>query len=130
MTGQQANEKKAITLDLTLKKAGQPRIYTDEERKERQKEYYKKHYHASRAKCDLSTKMSKLCAKGVVEWPGLDLTPKPRGRPRVYTDEEIHQRKRDSYKKHYYVTHKEACIERARKLTIHKKFISQQPQAM
>jgi len=74
--------------------------------------------------------MSKLRTKGVVEWPGLDLTPKPRGRPRVYTDEEICQRKRDSYKKHYYVTHKVACIERARKSMIHKKLIAQQPQAV
>jgi len=130
MADQQANEKKAITLDLTLKKAGQPWIYTDEERKERQKEYYKKHYHANRAKCDLSTKMSKLRAKGVAKWPGLDLTPKPRGRPRVYTDEEIRQHMRDSYKKHYYVTHKAACIERARKSNICKKLIAQQPQAM
>jgi len=74
--------------------------------------------------------MSKLRAKGIVEWPGLDLTPKPRGRPRVYTDEEIRQRKRDSYKKHYYVTHKAACIERARKSNICKKLIAQQPQAV
>jgi len=74
--------------------------------------------------------MSKLHAKGVVKWPGLDLTPRPRGRPRVYTDEEICQHKRDSYKKHYYVTHKEACIERARKLTMCKKLIAQQPQAV
>jgi len=130
MTNQQANKKqKVITTDLTPKKAGQPRIYTDEERKERQKEYYKKHYLANRAKCDLSTKKSKLCAKGVVEWPGLDLTPRPRGWQRVYT-EEIHQCKRDSYKKHYYVTHKAACSERARKLTMCKKLIAQQPQAV
>jgi len=129
-TSQQANKKqKVIIPDLTPKKAG-PRIYMDEERKERQKEYYKKHYHANRAKCDLSTKKSKLCTKGVVKWPGLDLTPRPRGRPRVYTEEEICQHKRDSYKKHYYVTHKEACIERARKLTMHKKLIAQQPQAV
>jgi len=74
--------------------------------------------------------MSKLRAKGVVEWPGLDLTPRPRGRPRVYADEEICQLKRDIYKKHYYVTHKAACIERARKLAMHKKLITQQPQAM
>jgi len=80
MTDQQANKKqKVITLDLTPKKAGRPRIYTNEERKERQKEYYKKHYHEHRAKCDLSIKKSKLCAKGVVEWPGLDLTSRSRG---------------------------------------------------
>jgi len=42
-----------------------------------------KHYHAHRAKCDISTKKSKLRAKGVVEWPGIDLTPRPRGWPRV-----------------------------------------------
>jgi len=122
MTNQQANEKqKAITPDLTPKKAGQPRISTDEERKERQKEYYKKHYHAHRAKCDLSTKKFKLRAKGVVKWPGLDLNPRPRVQPRVYTEEEICQCKRDSYKKHYYVTHKS---------TMRKKLIAQQPQAV
>jgi len=80
MTDQKADKKQTLlTPDLTPKRSGQPRrIYTDEERKERQKEYYKKHYHANRAKCDLSTKKSKLRAKGVVEWPGLDLTPRPR----------------------------------------------------
>jgi len=49
---------------------------------------------------------------------------------RVYSEEEICQCKRDSYKKHYYVTHKEACIERARESTMHKKLIAQQPQAV
>jgi len=79
MTNQQADKKQTVlTPDLTPKKPDCPWIYTNEERKERQKEYYKKHYHANRAKCNLSTKKSKLRAKGVVEWPGLDLTLRPR----------------------------------------------------
>jgi len=79
-----------------------------------------------------SAKMSitRNAIMGLVEWPGLDLTPRPRVWPRVYTEEEICQLKRYSYKKHYYVTHKVACIERARKSTVHKKLIVQQPQAV
>jgi len=42
--------------------------------------------------------MSKLCTKGVVEWQGIDLTPKPKGNKRIYTEEEIKQHKRDYYK--------------------------------
>jgi len=45
---------------------------------------------------------------------GIDLTVKPRGRPRIYTEEEIHQHKRDYYNNCYYIMHKEACLERMR----------------
>jgi len=65
--------------------------------------------------------MSKLCAKGVVEWQGIDLTPKQRGNKKIYTEEEIKQRKRDYYKNKYYATHKEACLERMRKAHFCKK---------
>jgi len=34
----------------------------------------------------LSSKKLKLCTKGVVEWPNIDLTPTSRGRPRAYTE--------------------------------------------
>jgi len=128
---QQADKGQTVlTLDLTPKRSRWLRIYTNEERKERKKEHYRKHYHAQRAKCDLSTKKSKLCAKGVVEWPGIDLTPRPRGQLRVYTEEEACQCRQDHYKNHYYVMNKEACIERARKLHMHKKVMAQQLQAV
>jgi len=65
MTNQQVDKGKTeLTPDLTPKKSGQLRIYTNEERKEGKKEQFRKHYHAHRAKCDLSTKKSKLFAKG------------------------------------------------------------------
>jgi len=65
--------------------------------------------------------MSKLCAKGRVEWQGIDLTPKQRGNKKIYTEEEIKQHKRDYYKNKYYATHREACIERMKKARLLKK---------
>jgi len=65
--------------------------------------------------------MSKLCAKGVVEWQGIDLTPKQRGNKKIYTEEETKQHKRDYYKNKYYTMHREACIERMRKAHLCKK---------
>jgi len=59
--------------------------------------------------------MYKLCTKGVVKWQGIVLTPKQRGNKKIYTDEEIKQCKRDYYKNKYNVTHREVCLERARK---------------
>jgi len=117
-----------MSAELAYGKLGQPRIYTDKERRERKKEYYKKHYHANRAKCDLSSKKSKLCAKGIVEWHGLDLTPRPRGRPKIYTEEELKQCRRDQYKNHYCIKDKEASIERTKKSCMRKKLMAQLPQ--
>jgi len=65
--------------------------------------------------------MSKLCAKGVVEWQGIDLTPKQRGNKKIYTEEEIKLHKRDYSKNKYYAMHREACIERMKKARLHKK---------
>jgi len=79
------------------------RIYTKEEIKEHRRENCRRYYNAHNAKCHLSTKKSKLHAKGVVKWPDIDLTPKPRGRPLVYTKEEAQQHKRDYYKRYFYI---------------------------
>jgi len=117
-----------MSAELAYGKLGQPKIYTDQERKERKKEYYKKHYHAHKDKCNLSTKKSKLRAKGIVEWHGLDLTPRPRGRPKIYTEEELKQRRRDQYKNHYCLKDKEASIERTKKSCMCKKLMAQLPQ--
>jgi len=65
---------------------GQPRIYTEEEMKERRREQFRKSCRENKEKCNLNNKMSKLCAKGVVEWQGIDLTPKQRGNKKIYTE--------------------------------------------
>jgi len=64
--------------------------------KEQKQEWVRKYYKENRERCDFNNKMYKLCAKGIVEWKGI----------------EIKQHKRDYYKNNYYMTHREACIER------------------
>jgi len=98
--------------------------------KQRKREHYRRYYNANKAKCNLSNKMSKLRTRGVVEWLDNDLTLKPRGRPRIYTKEEIRQHKRDYYNNCYYITNKEACLARMRNSCIHKKVMAQQLQAV
>jgi len=65
--------------------------------------------------------MSKLHAKGVVKWQGIDLTHKQRGNKKIYTEEEIKQCKIDYYKNKYYAMHREDCIKRMRKASLCKK---------
>jgi len=89
--------------------------------KEWRREQVRKYYRENKEKCDLNNKMSKLCTKGVVEWQGIVLAPKQRGNKKIYTDEEIKQRKRDYYKNNYYMNHREVCLERARKACLLKK---------
>jgi len=112
---------KNTAVDLTLGKPGQPRKYTEEERKQLKREWERKYYKENREKCDFNNKLYKLRAKGVVEWQGIVLVPKQRGKKKIYTDEEIKQRKRDYYKNNYYVNHREVCIERARRAHLHQK---------
>jgi len=71
--------------------------------------------------CLSSIKLCKLRAKGIVKWQGIVLAPKQRGNKKIYTDEEIKQRKRDYYKNNYYVNHREVCLERARKAHLRQK---------
>jgi len=97
------------------------RLYTEEEMKEQKWERVRKYYKENKEKCDFNNKMSKLCAKGIVKWQGIVLTPKQRGNKKIYTDEEIRQHKRDYYKNKYYVTHREACIERIKNACLHQK---------
>jgi len=85
---------KNTAIDLTPGKPGQPRLYTEEERKQHNREWVRKYYKENREKCDFNNKLYKLRAKGVVEWQGIVLVPKQRGKKKIYTDEEIKQRKR------------------------------------
>jgi len=89
--------------------------------KEWRREQVRKYYKENKDKCDFNNKMYKLCTKGVVEWQGIVLAPKQRGNKKIYTDEEIKQRKRDYYKNNYYMNHREVCLERARKACLLKK---------
>jgi len=114
-------QSKNTIINLTSGKPGQPRIYTEEEMKEQRRERVRKYYRENKEKCNLNNKMYKLRVKGIVEWQGIVLTPKQRGNKKVYTDEEIRQHKRDYYKNKYYMTHREACIERMRKAGLLKK---------
>jgi len=54
-------------------------IYNEEEMKEQRREQVRKYYRENKEKCNFNNKMSKLCAEGIVEWQGIDLTPKQRG---------------------------------------------------
>jgi len=92
---------KNTAIDLTPGKPGQPRLYTEEERKQHNRERVRKFYKENREKCDFNHKLFKLCAKGVVKWQGIVLVPKQRGKKKIYTDEEIKQRKQDYYKNNY-----------------------------
>jgi len=109
------SQPKNTAIDLTPGKPGQPRLYTEEEMKQQKREWARKYYKENREKCDFNNKLYKLCAKGVVEWQGIVLIPKQRGNKKIYTDEEIKQRKQDYYKNNYYVNHRDVCLERARK---------------
>jgi len=115
------SQPKNTVIDLTPGKPGQPRKYTDEERKQLKREWARKYYKEKREKCDFNNKLCKLRAKGVVKWQGIVLVPKQKGSKKIYTDEEIKQRKRDYYKNNYYVNHREICIERAKRAHLHQK---------
>jgi len=115
------SQPKNTVIDLTPGKPGRPWKYTEEERKQLKREWAKKYYKENREKCDLNNKLYKLRAKGVVEWQGIILVPKQRGNKRIYTDEEIKQRKRDYYRNNYYMNHRDICIERARKAHLRQK---------
>jgi len=115
------SQSKNTTIDLIPGKPGRPRIYTEEEMKEQKREQVRKYYKKNREKCNLNNKMLKLCAKGIVERQGIDLTPKQRDNKKIYTEEELRQHKRDYYKNKYYMTHREVCLERARKAHLLKK---------
>jgi len=114
-------QSKNTTIDLTPGKPGRPRLYTEEEMKEQKWERVRKYYKENREKCDFNNKMYKLRAKRVVEWQGIVLAPKQRGNKKIYTHEEIKQRKRDYYKNNYHVNHREVCLERARKAYLRQK---------
>jgi len=115
------SQPKNTVIDLTPGKPGRPRKHTEEERKQLKREWAKKYYKENREKCDFNNKLCRLRAKGVVEWQGIVLVPKQKKSKRIYTDEEIKQRKRDYYKNNYYVNHRDICIERARKAHLRQK---------
>jgi len=76
------SQPKNTTIDLTPGKPGQPRLYTEEEMKEQKQERVRKYYKENKEQCDFNNKMCKLRAKGIVEWQGIVLTPKQRGKKR------------------------------------------------
>jgi len=115
------SQPKNTAIDLTPGKPGRPRLYTDEERKQHNREWVRKYYRENKERCNFNNKLCKLHAKGIVEWQCIVLAPKQRGNKRIYTDEEIKQRKRDYYKNNYYVNHREVCLERVRRAQLHQK---------
>jgi hypothetical protein len=115
------SQPKNTVIDLTPGKPGQPRKYTEEERKQHNREQVRKYYRENNKRCNFNNKLCKLRARGVVEWQGIVLTPKQWGNKRIYTDEEIKQCKRDYYKNNYYVNHRDVCLERARKAHLREK---------
>jgi len=87
------SQPKNTAIDLTPGKPGWPRLYTDEERKQHNREQVRKYYKENKEQCNFNNKLCKLRAKGVVKWQGIVLAPKQRGNKKIYTDEEIKQRK-------------------------------------
>jgi len=51
-------------------------------------ERVRKYYRENKERCNFNNKMSKLCAKGIVDWQGIDLSTKQRGNKKTYSDEE------------------------------------------
>jgi len=90
-----ANQK-TLNEDFSLRKPGWPRIYTEEEIKERRKEKMRRHLMNKKTKENNKPKGSVV------------------GHPRIYTEEEVKQRKRDRIHK-YYRENKEACLKRSRR---------------
>jgi len=78
------SQPKNTAIDLTPGKPGRPRKYTDEERKQHNREQVRKYYRENREKCDFNNKLYKLRAKGVVEWQGIVLVPKQRGKKDIH----------------------------------------------
>jgi len=81
--------------DISLRRPGWPRIYTEEEIKECRREQMR---HLMNKK----TKKSNRPKNSVVS------------HPRIYTEEEVKQRNRERIQK-YYRENKEACLERSRR---------------
>jgi len=82
--------------DISLRRPGWPRIYTEEEIKERRKEQMRRNL------MNKKTKKSNRPKSSVVS------------HPRIYTEEEVKQRKREWIQK-YYRENKEACLERSKR---------------
>jgi len=82
--------------DISLRRPGQPRIYTEKEIKERRREQMRRHL------MNKKTKKSNRPKSSVV------------GHPRIYTEEEVKQCNREPVQK-YYRENKEACLERSRR---------------
>jgi len=85
-----------LNQDFSLRRPGWPRIYTEEEIKERRKEQIRKYLINRKTKKNNTPKSSMI------------------GHPRIYTEEELKQRKREQIQK-YYRENKEACLERSRR---------------
>jgi len=85
-----------LNQDFSLRWPGWPWVLTDKEIKEHKKEQIRKYLINRKAKQDNTPKSSTI------------------GRPRIYTEEEVRQRKRERNQRQYR-ENKEACLERSRR---------------
>jgi len=88
--------------DITMRKTGWPRIYTEEEIKERKREQMRQYLTKKK-----ETKVNKPKSTII-------------GRPCIYTDEEAKQKKRESVGR-YYQKNRERCIKRSKRCQLHRK---------
>jgi len=79
-------------IDIAVRKTGRPRIYTEEEIKERRREQMRQYLTKKK-----ETNVNKLKSTII-------------GCPCIYTDEEAKQKKRESISR-YYQKNRECCIE-------------------
>ena len=87
---------------VAVKKTGRPRIYTEEEIKERRKMQTRQYLDKKKEAKDNKPKSTVI------------------GRPRIYTDEEAKQKKRESVRR-YYQKNRERCIKRSKRCQLHHK---------
>jgi len=83
-------------IDITVRKTGRPRIYTEEEIKERRREQMRQ-YLTKKKESKVNKPKSTII-----------------GCPRIYANEEAKQKKRESIRR-YYQKNRERCIERSKR---------------
>jgi len=96
-------------INIAVKKTGRPRIYTEEEIKERRKMQMRQYLDKKKETKDNKPKSTVI------------------GHPCIYTDEEAKQKKRESVSR-YYQKNREHCIEQSKRCQLrHKAGLSLQP---
>jgi len=89
-----------LPINIAVKKTGRPRIYTEEEIKERRKMQMRQYLDKKKETKDNKPKSTVI------------------GRPCIYTNEEAKQKKRESVSR-YYQKNRECCIERSKRCQLH-----------